>query len=139
MSDHDELTRPNKNKSKPMGYSEDLFQQMQNSKIKPEQFTKRFANDVLGPKTGALSVEGESKGPLASRMGAGSIQSADFMGNIQWTPMKKIITFLLTGGSFAAIIVALYLSGLKGFAIMVAAFVMLTVLIAYLIHWIFKG
>ena len=139
MSNHDDLTKPNKKKSRLPGNSDSLFEQMENSKLNTGQFTKKFANDVVGPQPRGLSVEGESQGPIPLSMVGGSIQSADFMGNIQWTPAKKILTFLLTGGAYAAIIISIYLSGAKAVAMIFGGATMLIVLISYLLYWMVKG
>lgn len=139
MFDDDELTRPKKRRSKLTGNSESLFEQMENSSLDGGKFTKKFADNVIGPKRGRPQIEGGSRGPIAKQMGRGSIQSADFMGNVKWTPAKKIITFLLTGGSYAGIFVAIYLSGLKAVAIAFGGGIMFLFLIFYILHWMFNG
>ena len=139
MFDDDDLTRRRKKRSKLPGDSESLFKQMENSTLDEGRFTKKFADRVIGPKKGRPQIEGQSLGPIKKQKGKGSIQSAAFIGDIKWTPAQKALIFLLSGGSYAGMIVAIYLTGNKAVAVILGSVIMLLFLSAYIIHWITKG
>ena len=139
MFDDDELTSRKKRRSKLPGDSESLFKQMENSSLDSGKFTKKFADNVIGPKRGGLGIEGGSRGPIRDQRGRGSIDKASFIGNIKWTPAQKALILLLSGGSYAGMIIAIYLTGNKAVAVILGSVIMLLFLFTYIIHWITKG
>lgn len=139
MFDDDELTRPKKRQSKLPGDSESLFKQMENSNLDSGKFTHKFKDNVIGPKRGKPQIEGGSAGPIRKQKGRGSINAANFMGKAQLTPAQKALTVLLSGGSYAGMIIAIYLTGNKAVAVILGSVIMLLFLSAYIIHWITKG
>ena len=139
MFDDDELTSRKKRKSRLPGDSESLFKQMENSSLDEGKFTKKFADNTKIGQRGGLRIEGGSRGPIRDQKGKGSFQSAAFIGDIKWTPAQKTLIFLLSGGSYAGMIIAIYLTGNKAIAVILGSVIMLLFLFAYIIHWITKG
>lgn len=86
-----------------------------------------------------VMIDGSSKGPIARQKGRGSIGKANILGHVQWTPAKRIIFTLLTAGVYAAIMISLYLFGVKELAIMFGAITMLIFLMTGLLYWMVKG
>lgn len=138
MSDYDDLTRPNKRKSKLPSNSKNLLQQTDNSVLDIDQFKKEITDGIVKSQRDKAKIKGGYNGSI-KKLGRASINDVKFVDNVQWTPAKKVLTFLITGGSYAAFIITIYLIGAKALAIIFGAVTMSLFLIFYIIYWVTKG